>query len=98
MLVADDSDDLRDDMRVPLEEAGYTVFAARNGLEASEIVRDSRRAVNRLILDILLPGMNGMELAQQVTTLNSKVKILFASYDCGPQPGEGTEHFRRMPC
>lgn len=47
-----------------LQKAGYNVFAANSGTEALEIL--ARQSVDLVLTDLLMPGINGTELAREV--------------------------------
>lgn len=60
VLVVDDDAAMRDSLREILEQEGLTVVLAKNGQEALATVR-ARRDVNLVLLDIMMPVMNGFE-------------------------------------
>jgi CheY-like chemotaxis protein len=61
ILVVDDEEPIRNMLRQELMESGYTVLEARNGKEAIDVVRKSQPDL--LILDVMMPGMNGFDVA-----------------------------------
>ena len=61
ILVVDDSDELRSLLRQILEEHGYIVRDARNGLEALQSVR--QRAPDLVVLDVMMPDITGFDVA-----------------------------------
>lgn len=65
VLIVDDDDDMRETLRACLEEEGFTVRTARNGLEALE-----QLAVGALpgliLLDLMMPEMNGWEVLEHL--------------------------------
>ena len=60
-----------------LKARGYRVLAAENADGAIELWKNG--SIDLLITDIVMPGMNGVELAQHFTTLRSDLKILLLS-------------------
>ncbi|WP_425539677.1 response regulator transcription factor [Microaceticoccus formicicus] len=64
ILVVDDEKDLRDVLKLYLETAGYTVLEAENGIEAIELI--SKSEVSLMILDIMMPKMDGFELIKKL--------------------------------
>jgi DNA-binding response OmpR family regulator len=58
---------------------GYRVQAFANGAEALKAVKELDEPVDLLITDIVLPGMNGRVLAEEIRALRPKIKVLFAS-------------------
>jgi len=64
VLVVEDEDDIRTLVRYNLEQEGFAVNDARDGTEAYESIH--RRAPDALVLDLMLPGMSGLELCQKL--------------------------------
>jgi CheY-like chemotaxis protein len=60
-----------------LQKLGYSVLVASNGNKAIEILKENEVAF--IILDMLMPGMNGYEIYHQLKKIQPKVKILLAS-------------------
>jgi CheY-like chemotaxis protein len=67
VLVVDDDRNLRDVLRVILDEEGYTVREARDGLVALELLRQTRESWV-VLTDHLMPRLNGPELIAAVLT------------------------------
>ena len=67
-----------------LQKLGYSVLVASNGYKAIEILKEN--GVAFIILDMLMPGMNGYEIYHQLKKIQPKVKILLASGYPGDQP------------
>ena len=65
MLVVDDDDDFRLVVRKQLERAGYRVVEARDGAAGLHVAREALPDV--ITIDLMMPGMNGWELLQQLT-------------------------------
>lgn len=64
ILVVDDDNAVRGVMQLILKRAGYDVVVAGNGLEALEEMR--ARAADLILLDIEMPGMNGLEFCEKL--------------------------------
>lgn len=79
LLVVDDEQDVLDVMRDSLEGQGYKVFATSDSAVAMDIYRRIFHEVALVISDIVMPGMDGMELIQQVKVINPEVKVLAVS-------------------
>ncbi len=62
-----------------LESLGYTVLSAVNGDAAMSLVRDYFDAIDLLITDMIMPGMNGRELAARLRRLRPGLRCLFIS-------------------
>ena len=66
ILVVDDMDLVRHTLTRTLTLAGYNVLEAADGREALDIIRKNRGLIDLTLSDILMPPMNGTELAGQV--------------------------------
>jgi CheY-like chemotaxis protein len=60
-----------------LSKFGCTVLSARNAHEALKIVRERKAAIDLLLTDVVMPGMDGAALAKQVRSLRPETKILY---------------------
>ncbi len=83
ILVADDNASIRrlvKDMLVPL---GYHVLTAPNGHKALETGRVVSGKIDLLVSDVIMPGMNGQELARQIQTRYPGIRVLFMSGHAG---------------
>ena len=76
VLVVDDEPEIVDVMRDFLEAEGFGVEIARNGREALAAL--ARAPVDCLLLDVMMPGLSGFELARRIRE-TSDVPILFLS-------------------
>jgi chemosensory pili system protein ChpA (sensor histidine kinase/response regulator) len=64
ILVVEDVDAIRRSLSRYLEEEGYEVFCARDGLEAYRILHElSNNLPGLILLDLIMPAMNGIQLA-----------------------------------
>jgi PAS domain S-box-containing protein len=79
LLVVDDEQDVLDIMQGSLESHGYKVFATSDSAVAMDIYRRIFNEVALVISDIVMPGIDGMELIRQIKTINPEVKILAVS-------------------
>jgi CheY-like chemotaxis protein len=78
ILVVDDDAGVRDVTASMLREAGYMVEEAGSGEAALEIL-DREPAIELVIADVAMPGMNGLELAHHVNLRRSNTLVLFAT-------------------
>lgn len=62
-----------------LESEGYHVLTARNAAEADTRFRGHRKKVNLLLADVVLPGQNGRDLANDLRAMNSTLRVIFIS-------------------
>ena len=78
ILVTEDEEKVRLTNVEALRELGYTVRHAANGIEALQIL-ESQPGVSLLFTDIVMPGMNGRELAREAKTRLPDLKLLYAT-------------------
>lgn len=82
IMIVEDEASVRKLARLELAQCGYNIIEACNGNEALEIFNKSDNSVDILITDVIMPGMNGYELADQLKKINPGIKVLFVSgYD-----------------
>jgi CheY-like chemotaxis protein len=88
ILVVDDNDELRFLMSRALEGAGYTVFEARDGTEAVELLAE-RIQIQLLITDLQMPGLSGLELVKRFRADSSAPVLFITGYalDASELPG-----------
>ena len=79
VLVVEDQEEVRKLTKRVLEARGYAVLAAPNGVEALEIVDRHPTPIHLMITDVVMPGMNGREVAQRACAKRSDLKVLFVS-------------------
>lgn len=75
ILLAEDDDDMRRFLAKALEKAGYEVSAYENGRSAYETLKGE--SFNLLLTDIVMPEMDGIELARRATQLDPDLKVMF---------------------
>jgi CheY-like chemotaxis protein len=68
ILVVDDQESVRALLRRQLTDAGHTVLEAGDGAEAIHLVRRRNGAVDLILSDVVMPLMNGTELATRIGT------------------------------
>ncbi|MFO8089333.1 MAG: PAS domain S-box protein, partial [Desulfatiglandaceae bacterium] len=78
LIVEDEASILKLTKRI-LERFGYTVLEASGPEEAMVIAKEHSGGVHLLITDVVMPGMNGRELADKLQTDYPKLKVLFMS-------------------
>jgi DNA-binding response OmpR family regulator len=74
ILVIDDEENLRRVVRSILEEDGYEVLEAANGLSGLELYRQHK--ADLIITDLAMPVMNGLDFISEVTRTFSNVRII----------------------
>lgn len=78
ILTVDDDPDVREFANAVLAQAGYRVLEAVSG-EAALRLLDDAAEVDLLLTDIVMPGLNGLDLARQARARRPAMKVLFAS-------------------
>ncbi|MFC1816995.1 response regulator [Thermodesulfobacteriota bacterium] len=79
ILLVDDEKIIIDVGSQILERLGYSVFTASSGKEAVEIFKNKWEEIDLVILDIIMPGMGGGEVFDQLKTIDSNAKVLLSS-------------------
>jgi CheY-like chemotaxis protein len=79
VLVVDDQDVVRDVIKLSLESAGYRVLEAATPTEALALARAAGAEVDLLVTDVVMPEMNGRELAARLRTARPDLRTLFVS-------------------
>ncbi len=79
ILVAEDAELIRHLTREILEVRGYNVIEAADGEEAIRICKSYVGTIHLTLSDVVMPGMNGRELAEQVVRLRPDMKVLLMS-------------------
>jgi CheY-like chemotaxis protein len=79
ILVVEDDPDVREYASHVLEEYGYTVLSAPDGATALAILRDVGPPIDLLFTDIVMPGLDGIEVARRAVAQLPGLKVLFAS-------------------
>jgi PAS domain S-box-containing protein len=79
VLLAEDEDNVRDAARRLLERAGFNVVTACNATEALQVLDTLRDAVDVLVTDVLMRGMDGVELAARSRTLVPSLRVIVMS-------------------
>jgi PAS domain S-box-containing protein len=79
ILVVEDESVVRKMMTRALEEVGYQVLQAGSAAEAVEVITRTPGKISLLLTDVVMPGKNGRELAQEVEGLSPGIPVLFTS-------------------
>ena len=76
ILVVDDDKDIRNMIKIYLQNDNYNVVLAKDGNEALEMIENAK--VDLVVLDIMMPGMDGMETCMKIRE-KYKMPIIFLS-------------------
>jgi len=77
ILITEDEADLRELTRIFLESYGYKVIEAGSAVQAIRKVEESDGPVHLLLTDVIMPGMSGRQLAEQVLRKSPATRILY---------------------
>ena len=79
VLLVEDEDAVRRLAQLGLKNSGYTVLEARDGAEALELAAGHPGRIDLLITDVVMPGMSGPLMAEQLRAARPNLKVLFLS-------------------
>jgi len=79
ILLVEDEDRVRDVLSDFLRSNGYSVLGACSPKVAIEMVEQHQRPIDLLITDVVMPGMNGWELARKLESMSPGLKVLYIS-------------------
>lgn len=77
ILYAEDDNAMRSFFEKALEKAGHHVIACADGDRALRALKFADGAFDLLLTDIMMPGVDGIQLAKQAETLSPGIKIMF---------------------
>jgi adenylate cyclase len=81
LVVVDDEEGVRRSLRKVLENDGYSVLLAENGEQAIQIVADDGRAIETVISDYKMPGIDGLETLTKIGRINPEItRIMLTGY------------------
>ena len=79
ILIVEDDDMVRNMVLRILLRSGYRVLEARNGEDALRVSRAHKGPIPLMLTDVVMPGMNGRELAERLQSLRPEIKVLYMS-------------------
>jgi PAS domain S-box-containing protein len=79
ILLVEDETNLRRLARQYLETQGYKILEAEDGAAALQIVEGHKGPIDLLLTDVVMPGMNGRELALHITAERPAIRVLYMS-------------------
>jgi CheY-like chemotaxis protein len=89
ILLAEDEASLRRLTRATLEQNGYKVLEAKDGVEALAVSEACALPIDLLLTDVVMPGMGGRALAQELTRRRPEMRVVYMSGYTGQ--GVGTQ-------
>ncbi len=93
LLIVDDENSLRTLLATAFTRKGYRVSTAATGLEAIELIGDTTRPIDAILLDLNMPGTNGLEVLKIVRVCRPDVKVLVVS---GHISADVREEFKQL--
>lgn len=79
VLVVEDYAGLRDLAELMLQKAGYSVVLASSGDEALKWLERHAGQVDLLLTDVVMPGLSGRELVEQMEKVYPEIKVIYTS-------------------
>jgi CheY-like chemotaxis protein len=83
ILLVDDHRSVRTAVKAVLERAGHDVLVAPSGERAVELAKGHPGPIDVLVADVVMPGMDGFEVARSVRRLRPRAQVLFMSGHLG---------------
>jgi PAS domain S-box-containing protein len=79
VLLVEDDDQVRETTGIVLGRSGYRVIEAQNGEEALAVTRRMGGGIHLLVTDVVMPRMNGRELAERLAEVQPALKAIYLS-------------------
>lgn len=79
ILLVEDEDLIRQMTKKSLQQNGYVVLVASNGLQGLEVAQNYPGQIDLLLTDVMMPLLSGPELAQRLSTLRPSMRVMFMS-------------------
>jgi CheY-like chemotaxis protein len=79
VLLVDDEETITEIMEKALTLTGYRVLPARGGEEAIELYKKNQNRIDLVVLDMIMPGMNGGKVFDRLREMNPGVKVILSS-------------------
>ena len=79
ILVIDDEKNIRELIEDILSEEGYQIFIAQNGKEGVEFFKKFSSQIDLVILDIIMPELDGKDCYYEIKKINPQIKVILTS-------------------
>lgn len=79
ILVIDDESPVRNVLSLSLEHLGYEVHTAGSGVEGIRMFREAERAIDLVLLDMLMPHLSGDEVFERLKEIDPQVRVVIIS-------------------
>ena len=97
ILLVEDEEMVRRSASILLQRLGYTVIEASNGEEALELAGSYPQPLALLLTDLIMPGLNGVELARRIAEMRPDIRVLIMSGYAGDElERRGAEDLRLL--
>ena len=94
VLLVEDDDDIRELVRIALEQAGFRLLVAEDGLKALELAAGHPGPIDLVLTDMMMPHCTGRELAARLAEARPGVRVLYMSGYTGDElRNPGREEF-----
>ncbi len=90
VLVVDDDETVRTVVKMMLEEAGFRVITAVDGVKALDLFREQGNVIDLVLLDMTMPHMNGEETFRELRRIDPHVRVILSS---GYNEQDATDRF-----
>jgi two-component system cell cycle sensor histidine kinase/response regulator CckA len=91
VLLVEDEEGIREVTAMLLSHLNYSVICAACGADAIEKFRKHQGSINVVLTDVVMPGMNGLKLAQTLRAMDPELKIIimsgYSGEDCSQENG-----------
>jgi CheY-like chemotaxis protein len=81
VFVVDDEDFIRDLYKDMFESRGHTVFSAKDGEEAIQLIKTMPSKPDAIIMDHRMPGKDGIETTKEIRKFDPTIPVIFSSAD-----------------
>jgi len=95
VLLVDDEQRILDVGRTICKALGYTVFTAASGKDALKIYAEKKNDINVVVLDMIMPGMDGLDVFLALKKINPDIKVLLST---GYAIDENAQEMLRQGC
>jgi signal transduction histidine kinase/CheY-like chemotaxis protein len=79
VLLVEDQDEVRDLASRVLQRLGYSVLPASSGSDALRLAEEHPQPIALLLTDVVMPGLSGKEVAEQLTAMRPDLRVLYMS-------------------
>ena len=79
ILIVEDEQQMQDLMRELLESNGFAVYVVTNGRDAIDYYKNNRDSISLVVLDVMLPELDGRETYYELKKINDRIKVFFCT-------------------